>query len=146
MILSAGFGCSKDKFQTTPSLRIKSMNANLLRPTLDSRLTITYEYTDKEGDIANDTLMYFPELLNKRRLSDPVGGKYFPIYESTPSFPKTSKGEIDLNLYGGNLYRNLVTRPGEDKNDTIRIRTVLYDNANNKSDTSYSEKIVILGQ
>jgi len=146
MILTTAVACSKDKFQTKPSLTLKTMNGNVLRPTLDSRLTLTYEYTDKEGDVSNDTLMYYPELLNKRRLSDPVGGKYFPIYEMTPSFPKTSKGDIELNLYGGNLYRNLVTRPGEDKNDTLRIRAVLFDNANNKSDTVYSDKIIILGQ
>jgi hypothetical protein len=41
--------CNKDKFQTKPSLELKSINTKTVQPT--QNLNIVLKYTYKEGDV-----------------------------------------------------------------------------------------------
>ena len=52
IVLSA---CQKNKFQTRPQIKIKDINGNVVPP--GGVLIIRLEYTDKEGDLGQDTLV-----------------------------------------------------------------------------------------
>ena len=43
--------CGKDKFNTKPSLKLKSINSRVIP--VNGVLNIEFEFTDKEGDISN---------------------------------------------------------------------------------------------
>ncbi|ULQ57162.1 hypothetical protein KJS94_02985 [Flavihumibacter rivuli] len=134
--------CSKDKFQTTPSISIKEETSIV---PVGGTLFVRMEYTDKEGDVSRGSLIYLPELLNTRRLAPNVP-PYAPINLPVPDFPDNDKGEIELNLDWVNIYKEIQARPGQDKNDTIRIKLVVMDRENNTSDTAVTGTIVLLGQ
>ena len=136
-------GCSKDKYQTTPQIRIKSLNGNLIPP--QGALVITLEVTDKEGDLNSGEITYIPKLLNVRRLAPGIPD-YLTITQPIPEFPGTSKVDVDLRLFWKDLHKDINKRQGEDANDTLSFRIALADKAGNKSDTLTTEPIVILGQ
>lgn len=126
--------CSKDKFQTKPKLTLKSYSTKTLSPGED--LVIIYEYTDKEGDLAEGKLVYSALRLNEI----PYDPSYPDSVETILSneIPNKVKGEIHLRLLYNNLHRSDL------ENDTIQIRTWLVDVAGNRSDTVRSDKLVIL--
>lgn len=126
--------CSKDKFQTKPKLTLKAYNTKTLSP--GQELVISYEYTDKEGDLADGKLVYSALRLN----AIPYDPSYPDSVETVLSneIPNKNKGEIDLRLLYINLHRS------DAENDTIQIRTWLVDAAGNRSDTLKSDQLVIL--
>jgi hypothetical protein len=134
--------CDKNKFQTRPSLELVDESSVVPR---DGQIFVRLKYTDKEGDVARDSLFYQPELLNVRK---PVGPReYAPVQDPLPNFPDKNKGEIELRLDHFFYYKEISdNRPGVDKNDTIIIRFVLKDRGGNISDTAVSGQIVLLDQ
>ena len=66
-IVLLSLACSKDKFGTTPTLRVKSINGNLIPPGQNSGLVVNLEFTDKEGDV-NDTLYVRKIRLNQKQV------------------------------------------------------------------------------
>ena len=135
--------CGKNNYKTNPQFKIKSLNGNVIP--LGSTVVVSLEVTDKEGDMSEGQFIYYPTLLNKRRLAVNIPN-YIPITEPIPKFPDNSKSEIELRVPRTALYKDINSRPGEDKNDTISIRIVVADRAGNKSDTSVTEPIILLGQ
>jgi len=142
-VLVLSVACSKDNYKTQPQFKVKSLNGNVIP--LGGTLVVTIEATDKEGDLGNGSYTYLPVLLNKRRLAV-TSLPYASITEPIPGFPDNSKSDIDLRLARTSLFKDLNVRPGEDKNDTIAIKIVITDRAGNKSDTSSTDPIILLGQ
>src|SRR5688572_10574150 len=84
--------CSKDKFQTRPSLKLTSLNSDYF-PTAESEMLIEFEFTDKEGDVT-DSMFIRKVRLNKRKvptLRDTIAVKI-------PPFPKNTQGFIQLRM------------------------------------------------
>ena len=127
--------CGKDKFETTPQIKIKSVSGNVVP--LNGTLTVNLSFTDKEGDISEGRLVYKVFRLNKRPL--PI---IIPPFDTVstilPKFPKEVEGQIQVYLKYTDLHRSDI------ENDTVVMRFVAYDKAMHKSDTATSEKIVVL--
>jgi hypothetical protein len=143
--LVAFAACSKDQFQTKPQISVKSLNGNVVP--LQGVLKVTFDFTDKEGDLGKGIFFYQPKLLNKRR---PIANSDAPyVVDSSnliPEFPDKNKGELELRLTYENLYREVQQNGLTDLNDTIVVRAWIKDRAGNKSDTVTTGSIIILGQ
>jgi hypothetical protein len=133
--------CDKQKFQTTPQIKIKSTNTDVVA--LGQALTVFFEFTDKEGDV--DSLFMIRKRLNKRGPVTAATGNY-----RIPDFPATNKGEIKFTAeYGQTLTAgiNQLKIPGSSPDryepDTMKLRFVAKDAAGNKSDTVDLDIIVI---
>ena len=64
--LAVLIACNKGNYQSKPTLKIKELNGNIIPA--NGTLTITLEYTDKEGDLSQDTLTSIRKRLNRRPL------------------------------------------------------------------------------
>lgn len=127
--------CSKDKFQTKPQIKIKSINTSVLP--VGGTLIVTIEFTDKEGDLGTDTLIAIRNRLNLKPLptgAEGVDTVPYPI----PYFPDKNKGEIEVKFDYNYLHQSDV------ENDTIALKFSIRDRAKNSSDTITTDKIVIL--
>jgi hypothetical protein len=140
-------GCSKDKFQTTPSLEIKSTSGKVVP--VNGTLQITFKFTDKEGDVS-DTLYMKKVRLNKRavavRLRDSVD---FEI----PEFPPHNDGEIQLSLDYQNELISAASpptipnsNPPQKEPDTLALKFVLKDKRGHKSDTVTLNDVIVIRQ
>ncbi|MBC8034528.1 MAG: hypothetical protein H7Y03_10305 [Chitinophagaceae bacterium] len=127
--------CSKDKFQSKPTLELKSIGEKTVP--LNGTLKIELEYTDKEGDIAGDTILVFKVRNNLREAATLVR----PVldYLLPPETPNKRTGVIELIMAN----RDLVASDAPIENDSLTMRFVLKDNASNVSDTLDVEDIVI---
>jgi len=139
--------CGKDKPATKPSIKIKSLSPKEVQA--GQPLSITLEFTDKEGDV-NDSLYVRRDRLNiipgdfgNKRTAD-------SFYILIPDFPSKSTGEILLNLqYNGYLAdaespHADPSQPNGKVPDSIQFRFALQDKAGNTSDTIKTEQIVII--
>lgn len=129
-------GCNKDKFGTTPVLKLEDVNTTVLPR--ESVLQFTFSFTDKEGDISNSIFV--------RKLVPGCDGSTFEQEFPVPSFPSTSnqKGEI-LVSFGYNVSGfSDVKGPQCGRNDTATFQFVLTDVAGHSSDTITSPPIIIL--
>lgn len=131
--------CSKNKFETTPKIEIKSYNTKIVP--VGGRLVILMNYFDKEGDLGTggfwaaryrSNLLPLPPLNDKADTLDSAHGY------SLPDFPNKDKGEISLELDYSFLKESL------SENDTIFFRIAITDKEGNESDTLTTDKIVIL--
>lgn len=131
--------CGKDKFNTRPSLELKSISSNIVP--LNGDLVVTFKYTDKEGDIG-DTLFVKKIRTNENVL--PTIRDSFPLAMPT-NLPDKTKGEIRLNLQ----YQNhLVSAenpgtPPDAASDSLIFKFALKDKGGNISDTVTTDIIVI---
>lgn len=135
--------CGKDKFNTTPSLSIKSVNPSVVSP--GGQLQILFEFTDKEGDVS-DSIFVKKIRINQMQVPvDPIDSFGFKV----PDFPKKSKGEIQLTL-DYSLHLTAALNPPLQGNpptpvpDTMVYRFALKDLAGNISDTVQTDPIVII--
>ena len=133
--------CSKDKFETKPTLKYKSSSSDIVP--LGSGLQVILEFTDKEGDL--DSVFIIRERLNKR---GPLVNNSLQLgFPST--FKNETKGDLILNLdYAGRLTYQIpeITIPGTGgarEPDTLLIKFVVKDRENNLSDTAQKDFIVI---
>jgi len=123
--------CSKDKFQTRPSLELKSVNGDTFSNQND--MNIEFEFTDKEGDV-NDTLF----MLKKRINTIQVETLRDTVAIRIPDFPKNNQGFIRMRLSTVSYLESAQRPPVENGNahdDTLMIRFALKDKAGNVSDT-----------
>lgn len=134
--------CNKDKFQTKPQIKIKSASTEIVPR--NSGLRVTLEFTDKEGDVTDSVLVVRERLNSKAPVVMPVS----PY--KIPSFPNSTKGEIELDLsYQSGLVFNINpiyipgTNPQQFEPDTMNLKFVVRDHAGNKSDTATLGVIVI---
>lgn len=119
--------CSKDKYQTKPSIEIKSVNGSEFFG--NQEIIINFDFTDEEGDVGGGELRYFRNRLNV----------FWPVLQNNeqadtirytiPTFPKTTSGEFQLKIPASFLNENAV------QNDTVEFKVVVQDLAGNVSDT-----------
>ena len=135
--------CGKDKFNTKPTLTIKSISSSTVPQS--GQLQILFEFTDKEGDVSDSIFMKKIRINTIPAQLDPIDSFGFKV----PDFPKKSKGDIQLNL-DYNLHLTGSTLPPTQGNppqnvaDTMIYRFALRDQAGNISDTVQTDPIVII--
>jgi hypothetical protein len=140
--------CSKDKFNTKPSLTLKETSGNYIPLGGDYGVRFTLEYTDAEGDIAG-VPFYIEKLSSSASPSDPCANGNEPYYLDSLSYtlpddvPVTSnqKGEIIVTIQGA-----LVAALACDGTDSLEQGTFKFwfkDQAGNVSDTVTSPPITI---
>ena len=131
--------CNKGNYQSKPTLKIKSLNGNIIPP--GGTLNIAIEYTDKEGDLSQDTLTSIRVRQNRRPLPSSSGISVDTLHNIIPKFPEKVKGEFDVAFdWATYLHQSDV------ENDTIIFKFVAKDRGGHTSDTVATEKIVILKQ
>ena len=142
IIATTMISCDKGRFQTVPQLKLKSKNPDIV--SLNGSLRLNIEYTDKEGDVS-DSLIIVRQRLNKR---GPI--QLAPSPYGIPDFPKTDKGEFEVNLayqigliFSLNPIRITGSNPPQNEIDTLRLKIVARDRAGNKSDTLFVENVYI---
>ena len=136
--------CNKDNFGSTPTLKVKSINGNLIPPGQNSALVVDLEFTDKEGDV-NDTLYVKKIRINQKQVATIRDSFILKV----PDFPQNSKGEIKVTL-DYNTYLISAINPPTSGNppvadpDTLMIKFALKDKANHISDTVQTGPIVVI--
>lgn len=118
--------CNKDKFQTKPTLKLKSLSDKEIPP--NGTLTIRLEYTDKEGDLGNGELTYIRIRTNGTPIP-PGNDLVDTIRALLPDYPKKDRGEINIP-YSYNLMNEDPVR-----NDSMYFRITVRDLGGNQSDT-----------
>ena len=135
--------CNKDKFQTKPTISIKSINTEVVPQ--NGTFIITLECTDKEGDV-EDSLILIKKRLNRRVVTTVRDTLRFKI----PTFPANSRTEIQAVLDYQNILSALNppnipgSNPLQRELDTLVLRLAVRDKAGNTSDTVESRQIYVI--
>lgn len=137
------FACSKDKFQTVPSLRFKSKNTDVVP--VNGSLRVVLEFTDKEGDVS-DSIWVKKQRLNVRvepTIRDSIVMKI-------PDYPEKTKGEFELVLSYQSILSALTppntvpaTNPPTKESDTLNVKFAVRDKAGHTSDSVSIGTIVV---
>jgi hypothetical protein len=133
--------CSKDKFETRPSLEIKSIGPNPM-PKNSVPLVIDLEYIDKEGDLAEDSAIYVRKIrINQKKVGKTLRDSFWlPLPKDVP---KKTKGTIRLTL-DFETYAKSADDPGNPPApDSLIFRFAMRDKAQNVSDTVESGLVII---
>ena len=123
-------GCKKNKFNSTPSLKLKSVSSEIIPA--GSGILFTLSFTDAEGDL-NDSL-YIEKIEPNCSLSN------FSDHYIIPSFPTSTNEEGDILV---NFSYNDIP-PKCQQNDTAVFRFAIKDKANHMSDTVSTPPIIII--
>lgn len=139
-VLVVLMACNKDKFQSTPQIKIKSVSSEIVP--LGSGWSATLSFTDKEGDV-DDTLF-----VRKVRLNQKFATTLFDtIKYKIPEFPSHSSGDITIYL-DNNVIQSAQPPPsngsGGNQPDTLKIWFRVSDKAGHKSDSVSTGTIVVL--
>ena len=143
VILIVAVACNKDKFQTKPTLSIKSVNTEEVP--FNGTFIVNLECTDKEGDV-QDSLIIIKRRLNKRVVAtvrDTLRYKF-------PVFPTNTRTEIKATLDYQSILSALNppnipgSNPVTKERDTLILRFAVRDNAGNTSDTIESKQIIVI--
>lgn len=143
VLLSLSIACSKDKIETKPSLKFKSVNATTIP--VGGNLIVQLDFTDKEGDIS-DTI--FVKKIRTNQIAVPTIRDSFEL--QVPSFPDRSKGIIELELKYQNHLVSAINPPSSGgtppnlQDDTLIFKFALRDKAKNISDTVTTGPIIII--
>ena len=131
--------CSKDKFQTKPTIEIKSISPNPLPKQGD--LIIDLDYTDKEGDLATDSAIYIRKIRINQKPAQTVRDSFWlPL---PGEVPKKTKGSIRLTL-NWETYAKSASNPGSPAQpDSLIFRISMRDASKNASDTIESGLVII---
>lgn len=133
--------CSKDKFETKPTLEIKEYNTkNLLRPAEgESYWQVILKYTDKEGDLVGGSLNVTQARLNQRPLGsgDVNRDSIIGSFAIDNIQDKRTTGELIFRLSHNFL------KDSRTENDSLKFNIWLLDKAQNSSDTLVTDMIVI---
>ncbi|OQP38706.1 hypothetical protein A4H97_18480 [Niastella yeongjuensis] len=133
--------CSKDKFQTKPSIEIKSISPNPLPK--GGNLIIDLEYTDKEGDLATDSAIYIRKIrINQRPVGQTVRDSFWMPLPG--EIPNNTKGTVRLTLDWENYAKSAANPPGNPPPpDSLIFRISMRDASKNASDTVESGLIIV---
>ncbi len=137
VIAGALAACGKDKYNTKPSLVLKSVSTDVVP--VGGTLRIELEVFDKEGDIS-DTFYLRKVRINKQTrttIRDSFKIRF-------PEVPDTKNGIIELNLGYQNYLISAINPGNPPQNDTVIFKFVIRDKAKNVSDTVSTNPIVIL--
>jgi hypothetical protein len=130
--------CNKDKFNTKPTLKLKSVNDNTISRNEDLIMNLTV--TDAEGDLT-DSITVIKKVRNCSQ------GSRIDKYK-LPVFPITKNLNVDIAV--GFSYSIAGTYPGlsgplcVNRNDSLKYQFVIKDAAGNLSDTVSTNEIVVL--
>jgi len=133
--------CSKDKVESKPSIKVKSLSTNPVP--LGGDLSIELEFTDKEGDL--QSIFVQKVRINKRVV--PTVRDTFTLNIS--DFPKKQDGNLQINLFNQNQLISAQSPPTQVgsptgfESDSLIIRFALKDKATNVSDTVATEVIAV---
>ena len=140
------FSCSKDKYQTTPQISIKSISSKVIP--VNGSLNIVLSFTDKQGDV-RDSLFMKKIRLNKTVVPTVRDSLKFKI----PDFPDSPKGEISIALdYTFHLVSAQTpppvvgSNPARSQPDTLNIQMWVRDKGGHISDTVSTGQIVVITQ
>ncbi|MEO6317006.1 MAG: hypothetical protein ABIU63_07465 [Chitinophagaceae bacterium] len=143
-VVTVLLACSKDKFQTKPQIKLKSMSGATIP--VGGDLEINLSYTDKEGDIS-DTLYFRKIRLNKQTTATLRDSIKYRI----PEFPNYDKGEIGLALRYEDHLKSAINPPAipgsvpqRFQPDTLDIQIWIHDKAGNVSDTVSTGQVIVL--
>jgi hypothetical protein len=137
--------CSKDKFQTKPTISVKSINGNFIP--LNGTFIITLDCTDKEGDV-QDSVIIIKKRLNKRVVATIRDTIRYPF----PAFPKNTRTQVQVTLDYQSILSALSppfipgSSPAQREVDTLVLRMAVRDKAGNTSDTVSSPTIYVYRQ
>jgi hypothetical protein len=129
--------CKKDKYNTTPTLTLKSVGNKVVQT--GGILRVEFQVTDKEGDIS-DTLYFKKIRINKRTTTTIRDSLRFQI----PAAPKTTDGFIELNLQYQNHLISAISPGNPRQNDTLNLQFSVRDKAKNRSEPVTVENVVII--
>ena len=139
-VLVVLLACNKDKFQSTPQIKIKSVSTNLVG--FGQGLTVVLSYTDKEGDVS-DSVFVRKVRLNQRFANTIRDTMKFKI----PDFPDHSTGDIQVYLNNDNM-KSANPPPslpgGGLMPDTLKLWFSVTDKGGHKSDSVATGTIVVL--
>lgn len=129
--------CSKDKFESTPTVRIDSFGPKEVTKGQLFRLVATV--TDKEGDIRDSSLLlvrkvYLRSIVNTDTIRQDVSKLGFPQHDKLEFQATFSYGEILDNA----IFENYT---GEEK--TISVGLIVIDNAGHRSNYAESDQILL---
>lgn len=145
VLIIVTIACNKDKFQTKPSISIKSINGNFIP--LNGTLVITLDCTDKEGDV-EDSVIIIKRRQNRRvvaTIRDTLRYKF-------PVFPANTRIQIQATLDYQTILSALNppfipgSSPPRREVDTLILRMAVRDKAGNTSDTISSPTIYVFRQ
>lgn len=143
IILIVAVACNKDKFQTKPTLEIKSYNTTTVP--FNGTLVVNLKAFDKEGDV-QDSLIIIKNRKNIRvvaTIRDTIRYKF-------PIFPNNSTTEIQATLDYQTILSalNPPNIPGSNpitkERDTLILKFAVRDNGGNTSDTIQSQQIIVI--
>ena len=136
-IIMLGLACNKDKFETKPTLKVKSQNGDTFASNNDF-LVVEFDFTDKEGDV-DDTLFVKKIRTNIRQAAQTLRDSF---KLKVPEFPAENKGVIKVSLDYQNYLISAVnppiqpgSNPPKGEPDTLMMKFALKDKAKNISDT-----------
>lgn len=135
--------CSKDKYTSTPQIKIKSINPTIVPK--GGTMDITLSFTDKEGDL--DSVWIYKTRLNQTVVQTLRDTLPYAI----PTFPNNSSGDISLSLDYSLALQTAITPPNipgsnppTPQPDTLLLRIVVGDRAGHKSDTARTGVVVVI--
>lgn len=142
-VLTMVIACSKDKLETKPSLKLKSISVTTVP--IGGSLSVQFDFTDKEGDIS-DTI--FVKKVRVNMIVVPTLRDSFEL--QVPAFPDRSRGVIELQLKYQNHLVSAINPPSSGgtppnlHDDTLILKFNLRDKAKNVSDTVTTGQIIIV--
>ena len=133
--------CNKDKVDTKPSLRVKSVSSNVIP--VNGDLSINLEFKDKEADLES----IFVQKIRQNKRTTPTIRDTFSL--SVADFPKKSNGDIEMRLFyqlqllSAERAPANPNSPTQFESDSLVIRLALRDKGAHVSDTVTTEQIVV---
>jgi len=133
--------CSKDKVDTKPSIKVKSLSPNPIP--VNGDLSINLEFTDKEADLES---IFVQKIRQNRRTTTTIRDTFSLL---VADFPKKSDGDLEIKLFYQLQLLSAERAPANPnsptgfESDSIVIRMVLRDKALHVSDTVTTDQIVI---
>ncbi len=144
VLAAAVLACNKDKFQTKPTISIKSINTDIVP--LNGTFIITLECTDKEGDV-QDSVFIVKKRLNRRVV--PTTSRDTMKFKF-PVFPGNQRTEIITTIGYQDILAAIspLTIPGSNppqkELDTLILRIAVRDNGGHISDTISTKQIYVV--
>ena len=134
--------CSKDTYNTVPSLKFVSVNSTVFAQIPPSSVIFKLEVTDKEGDISDTIWIQRVSLVSA--CADKSFIDSFPIPDIGQ--PHNVKGEFDFTYDYPPQDQSPSLLACSQHDDTSYFRFWMHDQANHVSDTVQSPNIVLLQQ
>ncbi len=131
--------CSKNTYNTKPTLKIKSFSTNVVQ--INQGLTFQLQVTDKEGDVTDIEKAMSIVKVRLNQKTTPITLRD-TLFFKVPEAPNSTNGIIQFDLeYTNHL---ISAQDPNGQNDTLQLRFALKDKAGNVSDTVISDPIVII--